>query len=392
MKTHIFVAFALLLGFTLSASRKLHGESSSDEGSVADEDVALFHNIGPVPKGAVFSSDSNKPESEHQRTVWLIREALTAYQNDYRTCIMEIVPEEYSPEAVEVCLGKNFIKLILDVKYETLKMMSKAETQLHEYLVGGCYTLAGANVVFGQSCDYLERDIIEFMWNGLDFVSIVEINKNKYLAEHATMPHIVYANIKGYLEKFSLEFFEVLDMIDEFKENIILSLKIRIDNKAKEHVEYLEASHGGKSGAVIHLLHIEEKIIQPNVPQDDLPNDIEREKREPKEGEDAEWQDKVDKRIIVENTSFGFLDDRRLRKDKINESDAKKASDDSRKQGAARQAQVHRRKPETIIQNDPTLNRLLHGLKSFADSNSLRSKNVHTHYVDTDKILKKYAE
>lgn len=86
------------------------------------------------------------------------------------------------------CVGKNFIKVVLDIKYVTLKIMARADTKIRKYFIDLCYTPAGTVEEFSVGCDLMERDTLDMLWNGLDFVELLEINKDKYLIEYAKIP------------------------------------------------------------------------------------------------------------------------------------------------------------------------------------------------------------
>ncbi len=46
------------------------------------------------------------------------------------------------------------------------------------------------------SCDQIERDILESMWIGFDFLSILQINKQKYFkGGHGKIPKVFLAEI-----------------------------------------------------------------------------------------------------------------------------------------------------------------------------------------------------
>ena len=71
------------------------------------------------------------------------------------------------------------------------------------------------------------------LWGGLDFIPLLETNKNKYLNEWATLPKPTFETIIELLENFSAEFFELLDEVDNHKEITLLRIKTLIDDRTK---------------------------------------------------------------------------------------------------------------------------------------------------------------
>jgi hypothetical protein len=213
-----------------------------------------------LPNAINFENDS---ESEHMANFKKISEDLKVYQDEYSTCISEIPDDDYTDEKIDACVGKNFIKVVLDIKYETLKVMARADTKIRKYFIHSCYEPAGTIEEFSVGCDFMERDTLDFMWNGLDFVDLLEINKDKYLNEYGKIPREDFKEVTLMLTEFSKQFFELLDEIDSHKEVTIMKLKNHIDDRtklileeAKLHPEIPQPSN------VSHTIQINERLIQ----------------------------------------------------------------------------------------------------------------------------------
>lgn len=67
----------------------------------------------------------------------------------------------------------------------------------------------------------------------MNFVELIELNKDKYLQEYATLSEEVVKAIMGELEGFSEEFFELLNEVDNHKEITLLRIKTLIDDRTK---------------------------------------------------------------------------------------------------------------------------------------------------------------
>lgn len=111
--------------------------------------------------------------------------------------------------------------------------MARADTKVRKFFINDCYTPAGTVEEFSVGCDLMERDTLDMLWNGLDFVELLDINKDKYLIEYAKIPEDNFKILIDELKDFGKEFFELLDEIDSHKEVTILRLKTFIDDRTK---------------------------------------------------------------------------------------------------------------------------------------------------------------
>ena len=253
--------------------RRLNADNYDDFSSL---DLPDSHDIGSViiPLSIPSSSPDAIPEepalhvefneyseAEHLRSYKKISADMKVYEEEYTTCIKEIPDDEYTEEKLDECLGKNFIKVTLDLKYIILKVMSKADSKIREIFINDCYAPAGVNEEFSNSCDFLERDILDMLWTGLDFLNMVDLNKSKYLVEYGKLPEDNYNEIFEELNKLSKEFFELLDELDSHKEVTILRLKSLIDDRTKLIIEEAQNHPGTIEPATVqHRIDITETM------------------------------------------------------------------------------------------------------------------------------------
>lgn len=200
-------------------------------------------------------------EAEHMRSYKKIAGDMKIYEDEYSVCIREIPDSGYTEDALDECLGKNFIKVTLDLKYIILKVMAKADTKIRHIFINHCYADAGTNEQFSTSCDLLERDIIDMLWTGLDFLSLADLNKSKYLDEWGEMPAETYHKLFEEVSKLSKEFFELLDELDSHKEITILRIKTLIDDRTKLILEEAQ-NHPDmiEPATVTHRIEISETV------------------------------------------------------------------------------------------------------------------------------------
>lgn len=200
---------------------------------------------------------------------------LKAFEEEYKECINNIHDQVFTQEEIEECVGVNFKKVILDIKYETLKIISRGDSRVKEFYLEHCYKVAGTNEQFANACDEMEKDVLDLLWNAMDFVQICRINEDKYLSVISAMPRETFETLMNELTEFSTEFFELMDEVDSHKEVTILRLKTLIDDRTKLIIEAArESADNPQPKIVTHNIHIETQISDPNMPApDDLPGD-----------------------------------------------------------------------------------------------------------------------
>ena len=200
-------------------------------------------------------------DMEHLRNYKRISNDMKFYEDEYSVCIKEIPDTEYTEQGLDECLGKNFLKVTLDLKYIILKVMSKADEKIRKIFVNDCYSPAGTIEEYSNSCDLMERDILDLLWNGFDFLNLIDLNKSKYLEDYGALPENSYETMFEQFTKLSNEFFELLDELDSHKEITILRLKTLIDDRTKLILEDAE-THGPdvEPATIQHRIEIVEKL------------------------------------------------------------------------------------------------------------------------------------
>ena len=226
--------------------------SSSSENSSSSESNQESNVPGQLPLEINFQEYN---DIEHLQNYNKISNDMKFYENEYSICLKEIPESEYTEQSIDDCMGQNFIKVNLDLKYIILKVMSKADEKVRKIFIDECYSPAGAIEEYSSSCDLMERDILDLLWNGLDFLNLIDLNKSKYLQDYGSLPESSYSAMFEQLTKLSTEFFELLDELDSHKEITILRLKTLIDDRTKLIFEEAET----------HELDIEPVVIRHNI-------------------------------------------------------------------------------------------------------------------------------
>ena len=213
-------------------------------------------------------------EQEHLENFNKISRDIKVFEDEYKECINNIHDQVFTEEEIEECVGKDFKKVILDIKYETLKILSRGDARTKEFFLEYCYKPAGTNEQFATACDVMEKDVLDLLWNAMDFVQICRLNEDKYLSVISAMPRHSFEEIMNNLTEFSAELFELLDEVDSHKEVLILRLKTLIDDRTKLIIEAAKENAENPQPKIIHhQINIVTEVKDPNIHTDNLPGD-----------------------------------------------------------------------------------------------------------------------
>lgn len=205
-------------------------------------------------------------EKEYLANFKRISDDIQVFEDEYIACIDAIHDEDYSEGAIESCLGKDFIKLQLDIKYESMKIISRAEDKLRDMFIELCYIPAGEDEIQALACDYLQKDMLDAIWNCMEFIELADTNKSKYTEEYANMTMDKFKDILVKLEPLHKEFFELIEEVDAHKQVTLLRIKTHIDDRTKVIVRQTERNQRElvQPTVVTHTIKIQEKVKDPN--------------------------------------------------------------------------------------------------------------------------------
>lgn len=268
----IFLAVSSALGHYLDKARR--GGPFRGHRSLVDEELA--YEAGREEGGADDSEvprmlDLDDPsDQEHMRNFKKIAADIALFEEEYAKCLKDIPDFEFTETRVEECVGRNFVKVVIDIKYITMKVLSRSDTKIREKFIATCYVPAGADEDFSVGCDFLEKDVLDLLWNGLDFIKIVEANKDKYLKEYGKIPMDDYRKVIDSLADLSAEVFELLEEVDSHKEVTILRLKTLVDDITKVLIEEAKKNpHKVLPPELKHMIEITEEVEDDGVPRID---------------------------------------------------------------------------------------------------------------------------
>ena len=116
----------------------------------------------------------------------------------------------------------------------------------------------------------MERDTLDLMWGGMNFVEILQLNIDKYILEYGTLPEDTFNTIMELLRNFSVEFFELLNEIDNHKEITLFRIKTLIDDRTKLIVQEAKMNPEKPHPTIVN--HTIEIHTQEQPGEEELPN------------------------------------------------------------------------------------------------------------------------
>lgn len=212
-------------------------------------------------------------EAQHMRNFKQIARDIQEFENSYTDCLKEISPNDFSEIKIDACLGKEFQFVVDDLDYLNKKMISKVEKRIRHLFIEECYKPAGLNEVFSNSCDLLEKDCLNILWEELNFVKLLSNNKAKYIFEYAKLDEKIFDTILEFLTPIHQEFWELSTEAFNHKDLTIVRIKEYIDDRTKSIVDLARNNINSPQPQIFkHTIEIEERVVNPNlVNVDNLP-------------------------------------------------------------------------------------------------------------------------
>ena len=241
-----------------SNAEEVEGEEGEHEEEALEEHVTEAETPEEAGETIEFNTDSDEERMKNFRKV---ADDLKVYEDEYSNCLIEIASADFSQETVDACVGKDFLKVILDIKYMLMRSMTKMDFKIRELFTKKCYSVALEDELLSVGCDLMEKDALNLMWTGLYFHQILDVNKQKYLFEYSKVPFNLFETIIEELITMAEEFFELIHEVDNHKELTILRLKNLIEDRTKITRDETEENQDVIE-PVSHVITLSEKNIE----------------------------------------------------------------------------------------------------------------------------------
>ena len=167
------------------------------------------------------------------RTYKRISHDFEKFNEKHKACFEKIDDKNFNEENITKCVGRNFNYVHNDLDYEVKKLLARVEKRIKGIMLEKCYKVGAGDIREINFCDLLEGDLIEMMWEGLNFYDIMDHHKSKYLYIYAEIPETVYEQIRLEIKTVHNNFSEILDEVLDHRRILIYKFKRYIDNRTK---------------------------------------------------------------------------------------------------------------------------------------------------------------
>lgn len=113
---------------------------------------------------------------------------LKVYQNTYIDCLHNLSDLDFTQANIELCVGKDQHFVDDDISFFKRKVLSKSDSILQSRFFENCYKPAGVDLVLSSGCDLLQKDVMKLLWDEMNYYSLIDYHRNKYMFLHANLP------------------------------------------------------------------------------------------------------------------------------------------------------------------------------------------------------------
>ena len=173
----------------------------------------------------------------HDSNYIKIADELKTYEAAYEACINHLSDNDFSDENVDACVGINYNYIYDDVDYVKSKLLARGDSAVRDFMIKNCYTVAGVDLVLSNACDLVEKDVINLLWNELNYASLLDYHRNKYMFEHSFMAEDIFNKILGDLTIIQKETGSLLAELYDHRQLTLDSLEKVISTRTSEILE-----------------------------------------------------------------------------------------------------------------------------------------------------------
>lgn len=201
----------------------------------------------------------------HDSNYLKIADELKTYEAAYEACINHLSDNDFSDENVDACVGINYNYIYDDVDYEKSKLLARGDSAVRDFMIQNCYTVAGVDLVLSNACDLVEKDVINLLWNELNYASLLDYHRNKYMFEHSFMAEDIFNKILAELTIIQNETSSLLAELYDHRQLTLANLEKLISRRTSEILE----KYHNKRGSNDYGVDGPTKIISIDVNQED---------------------------------------------------------------------------------------------------------------------------
>ena len=184
----------------------------------------------------LFDLQSNS-EQQHLLNFKKISTDFKAFQEKKLECLKKIPKEAWVLRELVLCVGRNFNKIKNDIKYERRKLLSRAESRVRRVMADECYSEAGLDLNQSRSCDIVERDALELLWDELNYPALLKYHREKYTFTHGKMHKNNFDKYLGFFAELYRRDSELLVEMNSHGQIALINIKKFIDDTTEHLAE-----------------------------------------------------------------------------------------------------------------------------------------------------------
>lgn len=214
--------------------------------------MSIYELSSPVDYATQSAGQSNTSTGiinidplNHDANYLKIAKDLKQYEDSYSSCLNNLSTNDFSDSAVDACVGIDFKFVYDDIDYEKSKILARADSAIRDFMIQNCYTVAGVDLVLSNACDLVEKDVINLLWDELNFAALLDYHRNKYMFEHSFMSETIFNPILGQLQLIQNETSSLLTELYDHRLMTISNLK----NIVSSRTQQILSSYGSNRGA-----------------------------------------------------------------------------------------------------------------------------------------------
>jgi hypothetical protein len=190
----------------------------------------------------LFDLESNS-EQEHLLNFKKVSEDFKAFESKKLDCLKKIPKEAWVLRELVTCVGRNFNRIRNDIKYEKRKLLARAESRVRRVMAEQCYSEAGLDLQQSRACDLMERDMLELLWDEMNYPALLKYHREKYTFTHGKLS---VENFNKYMEFFTELYRRDNELLEEMANHgqiALVNVKKYIDDMTERYAH--EAKENG---------------------------------------------------------------------------------------------------------------------------------------------------
>jgi hypothetical protein len=190
----------------------------------------------------LFDLESNS-EQQHLLNFKKVSEDFKKFENRKLECLRKIPQEAWVLRELVICVGKNFNTIRNDIKYEKRKLLARAESRVRRVMAEQCYSEAGLDLKQSRACDLMERDMLELLWDEMNYPALLKFHKEKYTFTHGKLSTEYFDKYMEFFTELHRRDTELLEEMTNHGEIILVNIKKFIDDTTERYAH--EARENG---------------------------------------------------------------------------------------------------------------------------------------------------